>query len=584
MAVFTDPADILNAVAECQKHTQDLRDRMEEDFSLWRLDPYRVGKNEGDYRDFTTNSPAVLGNKVIDLLSNARLRFTIPISDENEEERQHLSLTERFVYGAVNLADERLAATVAPPIQSQLAWYATLRGWYVIRCFMRRVGDGNREITVPDIAVWDILNTYWGLGAGGINWACYKRYASAEQVRGEYGMEVPPDDYGRVAVYDYWDDENEAVIIGDSFVKSPEPHGLDQIPVLIGTVGATPLVQSMACHDTIRNVGESVYANNRHVYPKQSEMLSYYLTVTAMGARTPLVVYYSGETPPEFENNPYAKGNVIFLKKGKEEARELLKADLPRDANILLNFLGQQVSIGGLPPISYGEIDHQLPAAGIGMLTHSALSILKPRQKAIELAFEWIARELIAQYKSGRFTGMKLQGMDSTDRHFHVRVKPDEICDEWRIVAELVPELPQDELQNAGIATQLVKAEIISRETAMDKYLHVPDTDSEAKKIAREQAENLPPIKLRRLAAALLKDGREDLAQVFLDEIERGESSQGEPKAPKIPAVPGIPAPVPPQAAAAPSPMLSRAMAASAPEGAGMSDAQVLLQGKETKD
>jgi hypothetical protein len=533
---------------------------MEEDFSLWRLDPYRVGKNEGDYRDFTTNSPAVLGNKVIDLLGSSRLRFTIPITDESEDERQRLSLTERFVYGAINLADQRLAASIAPSIQAQLAWYTTLRGWYAVRCYMRQGEVGGKQTTIPDIAVWDILNTYWGLGADGVSWACYKRYASVEQIRGEYGVAVNPDDWGRVAVYDYWDAENEAVIVGDSFVKEPQPHGLNRIPVLIGTVGSAPLVQSDAFGDTIRNVGESVYVNNRHIYPRQSEMLSYYLTVTAMGARTPLVVYYSGETPPEFENNPYAKGNVIFLKKGKEEARELLKADLPRDAGILLSFLNQQVSIGGLPPISYGEINHQLPASGINMLTHSASSMLLPRSRAIEQAFEWIAGELVDQYKTGHFSDLKLQGIDGADRRFRVKVKPEEICDEWRISAELVPDLPQDELQNAGIATQLVKAEIISRETAMDKYLHVPDTDSEAGKIVREQAENLAPIKLRKLAASLLRDGQTDLARIFLDEIEKQESSAGQLEAKKAPITPGIPAAVPPQAMAAVSPLRERAM------------------------
>lgn len=560
MTVFTQAAEILNAVEECRKYTRDLRDRMEEDFSLWRLDPYRVSRTEGDYRDFTTNSPAVLGNKIIDLLSSSRLRFTIPITDESETDRERLSLTERFVYGAINLADQRLAAAMAPSILAQLAWYTTIRGWYAVRCYMRQDEGGGRPTTIPDIAVWDILNTYWGLGAEGLNWACYRRYASAEQIKEEYGVAVNPDDWGRVAVYDYWDNENEAVIVGDDFVKEPEPHGLNRIPVTIGTVGATPLVQSDACHDTIRNVGESVYANNRHIYPRQSEMLSYYLTVTAMGARTPLVVYYSGDVPPEFENNPYARGNVIFLKKGKEEARELLKADLPRDAGILLSFLNQQISVGGLPPISYGEINQQLPASGINMLTHSAMSMLKPRSRAIEKAFGWIAGELVDQYKTGDFSDLKLQGIDGADRRFHIDVRPEEICDEWSVSAELVADLPQDELQNAGIATQLVKAEIISRETAMDKYLHVPDTDTEAGKIVREQAESLTPIKLRKMAASLLRDGQDDMARLFLDEIERQENSSRKREADKAVPVAVIPAAMPPQTITAISPLRQQAM------------------------
>jgi len=282
--------------------------------------------------------------------------------------------------------------------------------------------------------------------------------------------------------------------------------------------------------------------------------MSYYLTITAMGARTPLVVYYSGDTPPEFENNPYAKGNVIFLKKDKEEARGLLKADLPRDARLLLDVLGGQVSLGGLPPVAYGELEKQLPASGISLLTHSAQSILKPRRQALEKAFVWIAIELVDQYKSGGFSAVKLQGVDSLNRRFHVRIKPDDVCDDWRLEAELVPDMPQDELQNAGIATQLVKSKVISRQTAMDRYLHVSDPDAEVSRIEREQAGELPGVRLRRLAEALIDDGRADLAQVFLDEAAR----LGNDSAPETDGapVPGIPLAVPPQAAVAPRPVL----------------------------
>jgi len=551
MAVLSGANEIMLAVGECARRTRDLRERMESDFSLWRLDPFQLGKAQGDYSEITSNAPAVLANRVVEVLSDARLRFVVPLADEDQAARARLALTERFVQGALNLADQRLAGMVASSVQQQLAWYATLRGWYAVRVYLREDADGS---VVPDITVWDVLNTYWGMGAAGLAWACYRRYASVEQLRAEYGLETTPDEYGRVPVYDYWDDDIEAVIVAGEFVLPPTPHGLGRIPVLIGAVGAAPLVQSARYSDTLRNVGESVYANNRQLYPRQSEVMSYYLTITAMGARTPLVVYYSGDTPPEFENNPYAKGNVIFLKKDKEEARELLKADLPRDARLLLDVLGGQVSLGGLPPVAYGELEKQLPASGISLLTHSAQSILKPRRQALEKAFAWIAIELVDQYKSGGFSAVKLQGVDSLNRRFHVRIKPDDVCDDWRLEAELVPDMPQDELQNAGIATQLVKSKVISRQTAMDRYLHVSDPDAEVSRIEREQAGELPGVRLRRLAEALIDDGRADLAQVFLDEAAR----LGNDSAPETDGapVPGIPLAVPPQAAVAPRPVL----------------------------
>ena len=111
MAVYSGANEIMLAVDECARRTQDLRERMESDFSLWRLDPFQLGKVQGDYSDVTSNAPAVLANRVVEILSDARLRFLIPLADEDEAARAQMALTERFVQGALNLADQRLAGT-----------------------------------------------------------------------------------------------------------------------------------------------------------------------------------------------------------------------------------------------------------------------------------------------------------------------------------------------------------------------------------------------------------------------------------------------------------------------------------------
>ena len=174
----------------------------------------------------------------------------------------------------------------------------------------------------------------------------------------------------------------------------------------------------------------------------------------------------------------------------------------------------------------------------------------------MERAFAWIARELVDQYKSGGFSAVKLQGVDSLNRHFRIRLRPQDISDEWRLEAELIPGMPQDELQNAGIATQLVRSKVISRQTALDRYLHLPDPDAEIGRIEREQAEELPGVKLRRIAASLAEDGREDLARVFLEEIARLDGTPDADPGPGAAPVAGVPAAVPPQAMVTPRPVL----------------------------
>ncbi len=229
--------DILGIIGEYKENTAftDLRDRIENDYNLWRLEPYQLGKKD-EYENYTTNEPRTLANKTMEVLSSAPMQAEIPLQLSDEDERKRKSNTERFYYGIINLANSRLQATLQPSIQDQLAFFATLRGWLAVRAYFRKTKNGE---TVPDIVPWDILNTRWALGADGLLWAYRMRPISKEQAKAEYGINISGGRVGRVAakpssiLYDFWDDEINAIFVDTTLVKLPVcPDGLCPINIV----------------------------------------------------------------------------------------------------------------------------------------------------------------------------------------------------------------------------------------------------------------------------------------------------------------------------------------------------------------
>jgi len=567
----------------------DLRDRFETDFGFIRSEQFTIPKKEGKWDSFTTNRPSTDANKIINVLASAKVKISIPLTDEDKQQRVDLSTTERFVYGCISLRDNLMSGIPeALPLQSGLSWHAPIRGWIGLLCYFYEKDDGKNGKVCPHIAVWDILNTAWASGYNGLVKAGNMRYASPEEIKDQYKEDLKPDNYGRVVIYDIWDKDEHGVIGTDGansksngYLLKPEKHGLDHVPALILPGGSTPLVQSKDYTDTIKNVGESVFVNNRNLFEAESRMGTYLMTFAGRAAKTPMAHEWDstkGGNFPALEGNPFEKGSEIPIDIGKgEKMTPLIPPELTRDFFSFQQYLLGRLEVGGQAPVSFGQISQALPAAGINILRHASMENIKPPQKLMERAYQWLAHELVSQYKNGKFGKMEIQGIDGSNRKFRMEVEPENIDDSWQFETELITDFPQDDMANVGMSVQLKQAKLLSDQTIRDKYLNVADTDSEERKLDNQAANEVAFIKLRHLAVALLKDGDIEGAQFIMDDIERmkmeaSQPQQGVPSAPTsgIAAQPNIPqavapsadttavAPPPPAAATQPTPNQGR--------------------------
>ena len=94
------------------------RTRMEQDYGLYRMNAYDAVTG---YQSYTSNAPRILADKIISYLTNAQMAVRVPMTTKVED-RSSGNKKEKFVIGALNLADERMQRYGQPSIREQLAF------------------------------------------------------------------------------------------------------------------------------------------------------------------------------------------------------------------------------------------------------------------------------------------------------------------------------------------------------------------------------------------------------------------------------------------------------------------------------
>jgi hypothetical protein len=515
---YDDENEIVKMVDARDLELKELKNRFESDYKSWRLTPFQLGKSADEYDNYTSSWPRNKADKITQILGYAPLKISIPKEDDKEQERKDKDTAERLIYGAFNLADERLSATVQPTVQQQTAWYSVNRGWVVWRFFVHFDDDGN---LIVDIAIWDPLNTVWEVCPKGLLWACHKRPITKAQAEAEYNKNLGE----KPVIYDFWDNEKYKVI-GNGETLLGDKHDLDHIPIFIGMVGPAPFIQSGEFQDTIKDFGESVYASDRSLIPIINKLMTFRLTIIGQGAHNPLAIYSAGGRK-SLEKSPYRRGSDVRLDTDKNEKIEpLFQPVMPKDTDPAMNVIQQELTMSGAISLLWG-IDE---AGGSGyranLLTHAASTVLLPPQRLMEQAYEWGARETLTQYKSGEFGKTRVRGRDNRGKKFDLELSPSDIKGDWYPDAELQPSLPFDEAAKITMLKTAIDAGIYSGETAMEKA-GIQDVETEKERRWRAFADQDEYIRAMKIVKSLKDDGRPDLARQYWDDFLKRHPQQG---------------------------------------------------------
>jgi hypothetical protein len=518
--------DIIRLVDSHYDSTEPLRQRMEDDHSLYRMEEYDAGEG---YQSYTSNEPRTYADKVMGWISSAEMTVRISNEGADEEIREKNDQKERFLIGILRAADERLCSMMLPEIREQLAWYAVLRGWYAGRAVLAKREDGT---TYVDITPWDPLHTYWGTGEDGLEWACYKVPKTSDQILSQYGIKVDwQSNIDGVMVYDFYDKEMNTIIIHNGIrdrpqlrvVKKQIKHGAGKVPVFIGPVGSNPYIVALnqtGMQDTIADVGESVFSSTRDLYDKHNLMMSTMLELTARSRRQGLKVR-SRDGTKTLDDDPYLEGSEISLAVG-EDVEPLGMLEVARETGAFMGLVAGEMQRGSLPHTVYGEVAFQLSGFAINSLRQGVETVVGKYLRSVEKAYRMIFNIIGDQYATGAYQAMELSGMDKNRVYFSQEITSDVIKGTGTPVVHLVGQLPQDDMTKFSMA-QIARegpTPLLSDRAIRDRILAIQDADEMQDSINEQLAERmLPEATLWTMLKSAERQGRADLVEFYTGEL-----------------------------------------------------------------
>jgi len=522
------PEDIVELVDAHYDVTEPLRQRMQDDHALYRLEPYDAGDG---YQSYTSNGPQTYAEKVIGWVSGAEMTVRIPHDSADADLRERNDLKERFLIGITRAADERLVRMMLPPLRDQLGWYAAVRGWIAGRALLAKRPDGK---TYVDITPWDPMHTYWCVGADGLDWICYKVPKTRAQIFSQYNVKVDwttPYGENSIDVYDFYDREHNTIIINNGSTSNPVTrvvkkqvvHGAEQVPAFLCPVGANPYIVALSqstMEDTIADVGQSVFHSTRELYPKHNLMMSTLLELTARSRRQGLIVR-SRDGQKTLDEDPYLEGSEIALAQN-ENVEPLGLLEMAKETGAFMTLVSGEMQRGSIPHSVYGELPFQLSGFAINTLRQGVETVVNKYLRGVERAYQ-MAFDLISdQYVSGSYQSMELSGMDRNRVYFNEEISPDSLKNTGSPIVNLVGQLPQDDMTRYSMA-QIARegpTPLLSDRAIRDRILSIQDADQMDDSIKEQLAERmLPEAALWTLMRASERQGRDDLAQFYLGEL-----------------------------------------------------------------
>ena len=531
--LFKDPAEILTFIKTKEGDLNALRDRMEDDYDIYRLKEFEA---KPGYKSFTSTAPKNFFDKILDGVNRAALNIQVRTDesdDSSEDAREAANEAELFLIGILNDIDRRNRRRRKKALRNSIAFMSCLRGWVAMRAIVH-VPKG-KENTEFDVVMWDPMHTYWEDGEDGFVWAAHQRKASKAQIRKKYGIEIDGKD---ATITDWWDETNNLILVDDVFVKAPKDgaHGLDHVPVWIGNVGDMPDLQTKdftgdgGTANTLKQQGESVFTTAKGIIAPRNEYVSHLMDI-AERSRSGSLLHYSKDGQKSIEGDPFRTYQEIKLSTAQDE--KIVPLELPQappEVGAVLGALDHDWQQSTLPyPLAYGGTQAAESGRALAIRIEATRSAYSPRTTLLREAYQWLCEELLEQFANPA-RGAKevdLDGvnpkMDGDEAFFRVRKGPDDIQPDWVVEVSVEPRLPRDEETEINMSIAATRGgpsgeqPLVAMRTARTDILHLRNPDREEQKVLIEMGQTLPPIMNRRIAEAMKNSGDEETAALIME-------------------------------------------------------------------
>ena len=462
------------------------------------------GTTKEGFEEITLNEGKVLYDTCVGLLSANFPRIVLPIHfDADDEEKRKMSKVERFLQGILRQLDRQHLDRGRGQWLRELAYWVC-SGWVTL--FVNIDTEGKFQANFYDPIT---IYPHW-TDAGLVEVARIASIPVGEAIALAKSWELPlPRGFSKsstdVELINYWEKKLDGVyntiLFGGKPVKPETKEDFEEIPIIIGLANGSPEMDSPDRWH--QNLGQSIIADNRLMYDYQNRWISMLMQIIADTAYPPLqTATASGEAL--FGKDDLGSGVVIPTKIG-EEIKPIQYAGAPIEVNTVLSILSGCVQRGGLPYVIYGGLPFELSGFAISQLIAAIQYKVSPYVKTIEQVLDKICNVFIDQFRQkGKTVTLSVS---SKPGQFFVEEFAKADIPKVRFIEVSIPQgTPQDKMQKILTARQALQPPaLLSRESLWEDFLDVEDTKLEEERILRDQVNDLPVVKLLKVADDLRK-------------------------------------------------------------------------------
>ena len=503
--------------------------RQDHDYSLWINDEFD-GAGVG-YHSYTSNDPRTFGRKAVSILSGSALTAQTPQENDDGQERDKDNAAEQFALGNFKANDERLGLLEDPtPLQQAMAWHLCIRGRTIGRHALVKERKNGELKSWADATPFDPRNCTWEYGPNGLLWLCNKTYKTRLWVKETYNVEDDGQETDLVAHYDYYDTRFNDVVVpamNDGKVRHRK-HGLGRTicwnvpstlqPLVLVPPEKSSSQENAALGAALKDFGESIYAENRKIWPAYMLMMSIMMEL-ASRSRKPIFGIESESGVKVVEGDPFKEGAEIPLRVNEK----LIVYDMLKSAPDLINFMtlvGGEMQRGGFPVIMFGETPATISGFAMNTLKSGVADKVLPMAQAMAMALKQITNAWRDHLETRAFGTLELSGRGNNRQWFSASISADDLQDLPELEIELTPQLPEDDIGKMNWA-QLARTPdatgrpLLSDHTILERGLQVQDSDLERASVDNQMAAQNPLVRAARLSDSAARRGDSDAAQAW---------------------------------------------------------------------
>ena len=341
-------------------------------------------------------------------------------------------------------------------------------------------------------------------GESGIGWYTkeYTRFAwdikkELENKEKTRSITLPDDPNKRVVVVEYWDSNWNALLVDNQLVWVNE-HEYGFVPLCEAHCMGTPLNDMRWAYQSVLG---PIMDSLKQQYIMASKMatgvdLYYYPKVLVQSATGQAVILDSGVPGVETQIPPDSKVTVLNPTTNAAVMQQLM------------SFLRADEQIGGIPEVAFAAEPANLQSGfAVSQVLSQVMDKIYDKKTAIEQALGWdFGHKLQLIEKFGNLDGLKLTvpvtakelGNNNGKRTTLIEIKPEDVGGRYHVEVMIQPELPQDRMIKAQLASAFRSpgvdgSPLLDDRSILESVLEMDNHDEIARRVREQMLPKLSP-------------------------------------------------------------------------------------------